>query len=108
MVQVLEKKAIDSISFDRNDISSVANARYFRKSGMRVLLIWAFVTLLITVIHNFFGFMPDLVAYILFGLNALVFVWLYSSKQAEVREKLWARIEADRMAKQEAINASRN
>jgi len=101
MVEVKQKKEVDNVVMDKADISAVANSRYFRKSGMKLLLIWAFMTLLVTMAHSYVG-LPDIAAYILLGIVAISFVYMFSKGQTEVREKLWHNIEQNRINKQES------
>lgn len=82
-------KQDDDIKFDKNDIAAVANARFFRRSGIKLLLIWAFATLVITMLHNYSGIIPVYITYILLAGSAIIFVYIYSKKQTEVRVKLW-------------------
>lgn len=86
-------KQDDDIKFDKNDIAAVANARFFRKAGLKLLLGWAFVTLLITMVHNYSGVVPIYVTYTLLAGSAIIFVYLYSKKQTEVRVRLWAKMD---------------
>jgi predicted branched-subunit amino acid permease len=102
-MEVRQPKQDDDIRFDKHDIAAVANSRFFRKKGLKVLLIWAFITLAITMIYNYTQAFPPFVAYVLFGVNAVVFVYLYSKMQTEVRVKLWENIERNRMAKQDEV-----
>jgi hypothetical protein len=100
------RKPDDSITFDKHDIAAVANARYFKRGGIKLLLIWAAVTLVIVMITNYTGIIPVSIAYILLFIEAIVFVYLYSKKQTEMRVKLWENIERNRVAKQSELQNS--
>lgn len=97
----LVKKEYDDIKFDKADISAVASNRFFRRAGIKLLLIWAAVTLVITMASNYTHAIPEAVSFCLLAITAIVFVYLYSKKQTEVRVKLWENIEHNRSAKQE-------
>jgi hypothetical protein len=98
----MEHKAEDDIKFDKNDISAVANSRFFRKAGLRILLGWALVLFIVTALYNFLNIMPSALAYILISVSSIVAVYLYGKKQTEVRVKLWENIERNRQEKHNA------
>jgi putative flippase GtrA len=94
------KGNMDSITFDRNDIAAVANSRFFKKTGLKILMIWAVVMLGTVSITNLTGWLPIWLSYFILSASAIVFVYIYSKKQTEVRVRLWERLEQDRIAKQ--------
>ena len=78
----------DDIQLDRKDIEAVASSRFFRRAGMKILLLWAFFTLLIVSVYNYFEPFPLFIAYLLLAADAIIFVYLYSKKSTEIRTKL--------------------
>jgi uncharacterized membrane protein YuzA (DUF378 family) len=74
----------------KSDVNAIANARFFRQTGQRMLMIMAIVVLGLAVVARFIP-MTALYAniyYTIVGLVALGFIWIYSKKQAKVRKEL--------------------
>jgi 1,4-dihydroxy-2-naphthoate octaprenyltransferase len=95
-----EEKAIDDPTLDKNDIAAAANSRYFRRNGVKLLMIWAAVMFLILILTNYISLLPGWLSFILIALSSVIFVWLYSRKQTEVRVRLTHNIDEKIMAQQ--------
>jgi hypothetical protein len=113
MKDTKETKPLDSTTFDRNDISAVANNRYFRTKGLKTLIFWAIITFIIVALSRVVSIAVDdvggwvsLVSYACLFINALVFITQYSKGQTEIRVKLWERIEAGRLANKKETDES--
>ena len=82
------KRSYDDVVLDRKDIEAVASSRFFRRAGIRILCLWAFITLIIVTVYRFATVMPDILAFILLALDAIVFIYIYSKKSTEARMML--------------------
>lgn len=83
------------VRFTKEDINAVANSRFYRKSGIKILLIWAIILLAILTAMSWF---PAVHLYIYYGLllaTVLGFVWYYGKRQRASRKELWEGIEGD-------------
>lgn len=94
------KRQDDDIRFDKNDISAVANSRFFRRAGLKMLMIFAVIMLAIVSITNYVSIVPVFAGYGALSVCSLIFVYLYGKKQTEIRVKLWENIERSRIEKQ--------
>lgn len=103
--KVKEEKSIDDPTFDKNDIAAAANSRYFRRGGVKLLMVWAAVMLLILTFTNYVSLLPGWLSFVLIALSSIIFVWLYSRKQTEVRVRLAQRID-DKIASQQKAGAT--
>jgi uncharacterized protein YacL len=83
----------DDVVLDRKDIEAVASSRFFRRDGIKILLVWAFVTLIIAIFFNFTSVVPIFLSYILFALDAIFFVYWYAKKSTEIRVLLKSNME---------------
>ena len=100
VMEIKTQRPDDDVRFDKSDIAAVANSRFFRKSGLKMLVIFAAIMLAIVSITNYISAVPVFVGYGALAVCSLVFVYLYGKKQTEIRVKLWERIESDRLRKQ--------
>lgn len=72
----------------KEDIPAMANARFYRKTGMKMLMMWAMVILAFAILTLTLRLIPLQVYY---GCGILItagFVCMYSRKQKRVREEL--------------------
>ena len=93
--QIREKLGTDwavrkvNIKLTKEDLNSVANSRFYRKTGLKLLMIVAIVMLGLATLTATFHFIPPVVYYVLCGLAAIAFVFVFSKKQSEARRELW-------------------
>jgi len=83
------------MKFTKADISAVANARYFRKSGITLLMGLLIIMLLLSIAVKSFVVMIPLyynLYYTVVGLIALAFIWVYSRGQSKIRKELWRQL----------------
>lgn len=88
-------KKEESVKFSKADINAVAGARFFKGTGRSLLMGLAIIILLLSIGVKY---IPDATAlhyniyYALCGVIALVFIYIYSHKQAKVRKELWHKL----------------
>ncbi len=76
------------VKFTKEDIAAVANSRFYRKTGMKLLMAWAIVVLAFAMLTITVQLIP-LFAYYSFGIaTTIVFLYIYSKKQRQVRDEL--------------------
>ncbi len=82
------------MKFTRADINAVASARFFRKTGMQMLMILAIIVLALSVVVKYITMTALLynIFYVLFGLISLGFIYIYSRKQSKARKELWRQL----------------
>lgn len=83
------------VKFTRGDINAVAGARYFRKGGITLVMGLLIIQLLLAITVKSLIIMTPLyfnLYYVLCGLIALGFIWVYSHKQSKIRKELWRQL----------------
>ena len=91
---------------DTRDIAAVANSRFFRNSGLKMLILVAAYLLALSTIFTYMPvvigvLMPPVLYYLLLTAGSIVFVYIYSKKQAEVRMQLMQAIDQHRKEQEE-------
>ncbi len=90
------------VKLSKDDIIAVANNRFFRKLGMKLLMAWAIVILAFAILTLTLRILPLPFYYGLSGIVTAVFLFVYSKKQNRMRNELKQaaygsdRVEADR------------
>ena len=88
-------KAEKPMKFSKSDINAVANARFYRKTGVKLLMGLLIIVLTIAVAVKWIPNMTELhynIYITLCGVIALVFIYVYSRKQSKVRKELWRQL----------------
>lgn len=88
-------KKEESVKFTRADINAVAGARFFKETGRSLLMGLAIIILGLSVGMKYIPEMTALyynIYYAVCGLIALIFIYVYSRKQAKVRKRLWRQL----------------
>jgi len=80
------------IKFSKDDINAVANSRFYRKTGIKLLMLVVIALLAFSILTNNFRILPINVYYGLCAGLAVGFVYLYSRKQSKARKELWKEI----------------
>ncbi len=70
------------------DMNSIANGRFFKKSGSALLMAWTIVILVLLQVIQRFPFAPVAIYYALCFITTVGFVWLYGKKQKKARREL--------------------
>ena len=81
--------------FTKRDIDAIANSRFYRKSGMKILMLWAIAILVLLQAIVWFPFLPIYIYYAMLCVATVGFVGLYNKKQRESRRELWKGIRGD-------------
>lgn len=81
--------------FTREDINAIANSRFYRRAGMKILMIWAIVILVLIQAANFLPGVPIVVLYALMAVSSVGFLYYFSKKQKESRQEMWRDLEGD-------------
>ena len=77
------------------DINAVANSRFYRKTGLKLLMAFGIVIMGLALITRTWNILP---VYLYYGLNlgaAVIFVYVYGKKQRETRKELWQGIDGE-------------
>ncbi len=77
-----------SPSFSKEDIDAVANNRFFRQTGAKLLMAWAIIILAFAIFTLTFRLIPLQVYYGLSIVVTIVFLYSYSKKQNKMRSEL--------------------
>ena len=77
------------VKFSKSDINAVANSRFYKLMGLKLLLGLAVAILVVAAIVNYVEGFPMWVAWVLYAIEALTFVYIYSKGQAKIRRQLW-------------------
>lgn len=85
-------KRENPVRFSKDDINAVANNRFYRKTGLKILMGAIIILLALSMLVNYLQVIHPYVYYGLCGVTAIVFVYIYSSKQAKARKELWREI----------------
>lgn len=88
------------VKFSKSDINAVANNRFYRKTGLKLLMGAVIILLGLSMLTNNFQVINPYVYYGLCGITAIVFVYVYSSKQAKARKELWHEIGREEIEEQ--------
>ncbi len=72
----------------REDAATIANSRFYRKSGIKLIMGLAIYVLTIAILTMTAKFINPYIYYILCGVGAVGFVYLYSKKQKDYRAEL--------------------
>jgi hypothetical protein len=83
------------VKFTKDDINAVANGRFYRKTGIKMLLVFAIVVLGIYILMTVFTSIAPVMWFSIYGLVGIFFMYLYSRKQREVRKELWKGIKGE-------------
>ena len=90
---VLKKE--QAFKLTKSDINAIANNRYYRRTGVKILMGAVIILLALSIMANNLQFLPPAVFYGLCGASAIALVYLYSSGQAKTRKSLWRAIGRD-------------
>lgn len=91
-------KKEESVRFTKADINAVASARFFRKTGVTLLMSLLIVLVTLALAVKSLVVMTPLyynLYYTACGVIAIGFIWVYSRKQAKVRKELWRQMGRD-------------
>jgi hypothetical protein len=83
------------VKFTRDDINAVANSRFYRKSGLKLLMIATIVALGVYILMGVFPNVPIGIWYSAWGLGIVYFMFVYARKQRQARKELWKGIKGD-------------
>ena len=95
MVGEWKIKSEQPVKFTKADINSVASGRFYRTTGVKMLMGLLIIILAVAVAM---GYIPNMTAlhyniyYTFCGAIGLGFIYIYSRKQARVRKELWRQI----------------
>jgi hypothetical protein len=78
-----------TVQFTDNDVNAAASARFFKGTGMNLVLGWLFLVTL-TVIAPIYIPVPQFLLWVLNGIYAVVFMWIYTRELRKLRKKIWA------------------
>jgi len=90
---VLKKE--QPIKFTKEDINAVANSRFYRKTGIKLLMLLAISILGLAMLTTTLRLLSPYLYYGLTAVVALVFFYVYGKKQRKSRNELWQGIEGD-------------
>ena len=90
---VLKKE--EPFKFTKDDINAVANSRFYRKVGLKILMLWAIVILVLIQAVYWLPSVPIYVYYALCLLATVGFLAWYTKKQRESRQSFWKEIEGN-------------
>ena len=88
-------KSEQPVKFTKADINSVASGRFYRTTGVKMLMGLVIIILAVAVVVKYIPNMTTLhynIYYTLCGAVALGFIYIYSRKQAKIRKDLWKQI----------------
>lgn len=91
-------KEEDKVKFSKEDINAVANGRFYRRTGVKMVM--ALIIILLS-LATAMKYIPNVtivgynIFYTLLGGIALAFIYIYSRKQSKVRKELWKQIGRD-------------
>lgn len=88
-------KKESALKFTKADVNAVANSRFYRTKGLKILLLWAVVVLVLLQAVAWFPVIPIYVYYASCCVATVGFVGLYSKKQRESRLELWRGIQGE-------------
>jgi hypothetical protein len=71
----------------KEDIKSVADGRFYRKTGIKILLWTVIILLMLSMCTTTFRLIPLVVYYGLCGVLAFGFTFIYGKKQAKARRE---------------------
>jgi hypothetical protein len=71
------------------DVNAIANARFFKQTGQKLLMGMTIVILGLAVVARYLTLTPlgINIFYTIFGMVALSFIWVYTRKQAKNRKE---------------------
>lgn len=88
-------KKEESVKFNKADINAVASARFFRKTGVTLLMGLVIILVAFALVVKSISIMTPLyynIYYTVCGILTVVFLYIYSRKQSKVRKALWRQI----------------
>ena len=78
-----------TVQFTDNDVNAAASARFFKGMGMNLVLGWMFLVTMTFILPVYIP-IPQLLLWILNGVYAVVFMWIYTRELRKLRKKIWA------------------
>jgi len=85
----------ESVKFTPDDINAVANSRFYKKTGLKILMLWVIIVLVISQLAAWFPTAPVAIYYAAYSIVTVISVYLYAKKQRDARRELWKGIEGD-------------
>lgn len=76
------------VKFTKADISAVANNRFYRKTGIKMLMAWALIIMAFALATLTYHVIPLFLYYGISIVVTVIIILLYSRKQKVVREEL--------------------
>jgi hypothetical protein len=83
------------LKLSKDDLNAVANSRFYRKTGGKLLMGLAIIVLGLAILTLTVPLIPPKIYYVVITLVAVGFVYMYSKKQREARKELWTGIEGE-------------
>ena len=84
----------DVLRITKDDVNAMANARFFRKVGMRLVMGFIIIVLGLYALNVRVQFVPDMVYYSLEAAAVVAFMFVFAKKQRESRKELRNEFEA--------------
>jgi len=88
-------KEDEPFKFSKDDINAIANSRFYKKVGLKILLLWAVVILVLLQLVSWFPAIPIYVYWIGCALATMGFIYWYNKRQKEFRQEMWKGIRGD-------------
>lgn len=85
-------KKQESFKFTNEDINAVANSRYYKKSGLKLLMGWGIIILALFQLMQWFPVIPYQYYYAAMCISIVVFMYMYAKGQRKNRKELWSLI----------------
>jgi hypothetical protein len=83
------------IKFTKDDINAVANGRFYRKTGIKLLMLFAIAVLGIYIMSSALNTVSPIIWASVYAIVAIYFMYVYAKKQREVRKELWKGIKGE-------------
>ncbi len=78
-----------SLKLTKDDLNAVAINRFYRKTGLSLLMMFAIVVLGLATLTTTFNIIPVFVYYGLLVVCVVVFVFVFAKKQREAKRDFW-------------------
>ena len=87
------------VKITKDDVNAMANGRYFRKGGLRMLMLWAIVVLGLATLNTRLDILGntvygDAVYYVLESVATVIFMTYFARGQRKTRKELRSQFEA--------------
>jgi len=82
-----------TIKLGKSDINAIANSRYFKKTGMKLVVGMIAIMVVMYALVTWVSVIPPYIFYIVMGVSVFGLIILYDRGQRKLFKKYWKRLQ---------------